>query len=323
MHSAALGCNRLDSRFRGNDGVERGQGICRSRFWTRSRTILKIGLIVAAVGIAIIAALALFTPVSQFAPWSNLTPEELAERHVNDKIDAIGETIAGILLLQAPILSELGGEFVEDRIHDVVKWHYAPARDLGGGMFDVTATASIGFKTSIALATVSVAFSLPFDMLIDRNAQLVTRMNPNIAAASLDLDSPMLEEATEAVDKAMDAATEKASEIAEQAAETMDEAVEKASETIDAATEQASETAEQAADALDDATEAASEKISEISDALDSDDCLGAARDAGVPERVLSILEKPSDERGSLERSLARRALDAVGLEDACGDLGE
>ena len=268
--------------------------------------------------------------MSQLAPWSNLTPEELAERHVNDKIDAIGETIAGILLLQAPILSELGGEFVEDRIHDVVKWSYAPAQDLGGGMYNVTATASIGFEATIALASVSVAFSLPFDMLIDHNAQLVTRMNPNIAAASLDLDAPMLEEASEAVDKAVDAATEKASEAAEQAAETVEEAVEKASEmaeqaaeTVDAATERASETAEQAADALDDATEAASEKLSEISGALDSDDCIGAARDAGVPERVLSILEKPSEDRGSLERSLARRALDAVGLADACGDLGE
>lgn len=261
--------------------------------------------------------------MSQLAPWSDLTPEELAERHVNDKIDAIGETIAGILLLQAPILSELGGEFIEDRIHDVVKWSYAPAQDLGGGMHDVTATASIGFETSIALASVSVAFSLPFDMLIDHDAQLVTRMNPNIAAASLGLDAPMLEEATEAVDKAVDAATEKASEVAEQAAEALDDATEAASETIEAATEQASETAEQAADALDDATEAASEKISEISGALDSDDCIGAARDAGVPERVLSILEKPSEDRGSLERSLARRALDAVGLADACGDLGE
>lgn len=245
-----------------------------------------------------------------------MTPEELAELYVNDKIDAIGETIAGILLLQAPILSELGGEFVEDRIHDAVKWHYAPARDLGGGMHEVTATASVGFKATIALASVGVAFSLPFDMLIDHDAQLVARMNPNIAAASLDLDAPMLEGASEAVDKAVDAATEKASEAAGQASETLDEAVEKASETMDAATERASET-------LDEAAEAASEKMSEISAALDSDDCIGAARDAGVPERVLSILEKPSDERGSLERSLARRALDAVGLSDACGDLSE
>ena len=247
----------------------------------------------------------MFTPVSQLAPWSDLTPDELAERYVNDKIDAIGETIAGILLLQAPILSELGGEFVEDRIHDAVKWHYAPARDLGGGMHEVTATASVGFEASIALASVGVAFSLPFNMLIDHDAQLVARMNPNIAAASLDLDAPMLEQASEAVD----VATERASE-------TLDDAVERASETMDAATERASET-------LDEAADAASEKISEISGALDSDDCIGAAREAGVPERVLSILEKPSEERGSLERSLARRALDAVGLSDACGDLGE
>lgn len=245
-----------------------------------------------------------------------MTPEELAERHVNDKIDAIGETIAGILLLQAPILSELGGEFVEDRIHDAVTWRYAPATDLGGGMHEVTATASVGFKASIALASVSVAFSLPFDMRIDHSAQRVTSMTPNIAAASLDLDAPTLEDATEAVDKAVDAATEKASEMAEQASEAIDEATEQAAETLDEATEQAAEK-------LDEASEAASEKMSEIAGALDSDDCIGAARDAGVPDRVLSILEKPSEDRGSLERSLARRALDAVGLAEKCGDLGE
>jgi len=288
-----------------------------------SRNLVKTALIPAAVIIAVIAALALFTPVSQLAPWSNMTPEELAERYVNDKIDAIGETIAGVLLLQAPMLSELGGEFIEDRIHDVIKWQYAAARDLGGGRYNVVATASVGFEVEIALTSVGVALSLPFDMTADHDAQTVTRMEPNIAAMSLDLDAPALEAAGEAVNKAVDAATEKASEVAEQAAEAVDEATEKASEmvdeaseTMDAATEKASEAAGQAAEAVD-------EKISEIAGALDTEDCLGAARDAGVPERVLSILEKPSDERGSLERSLARRALDAVGLSDACGDLGE
>ena len=260
--------------------------------------MVKTTLIVAAVIIAALAAVALFAPVSQLAPWSDMTPEELAERHVNDKIDAIGETIAGVLLLQAPILSELGGELIEDRIHDVIKWRYAAARDLGGGRYGVVATASVGFEVEIALAFVGVALSLPFDMTVDHDAQTVTRMEPNIAAMSLDLDAPALDEA---VDKAVDAATEKASEAAEAVGE---------------ATEKASEAAERA-------SEAAGEKISEIAGGLDTEDCLGAARDAGVPERVLSILEKPSDERGSLERSLARRALDAVGLSDACGDLGE
>ena len=277
--------------------------------------MIKTALIAAAVIIAVLvvlAVLALFTPASQLAPWANMTPEELAERHVNDKIDAIGETIAGVLLLQAPILSELGGEFIEDRIHDVIKWRYAAARDLGGGRYSVVATASVGFEVEIALTSVGVALSLPFDMTVDHDAQTVTRMEPNIAAMSLDLDAPALKDASEAVD----AATEKASEVAGQAAEAVDEATEKASEIVDEASEKASEAAGQAA-------EAASEKISEIGGALDSEDCLGAAREAGVPERVLSILEKPSDERGSLERSLARRALDAVGLSEACADLAE
>ena len=278
--------------------------------------MIKAALIAAAVIIAVLVAVALFTPASQLAPWSNMTPEELAERHVNDKIDAIGETIAGVLLLQAPILSELGGEFIEDRIHDVIKWQYAAARDLGGGRYGVVATASVGFEVEIALTSVGVALSLPFDMTVDHDAQTVTRMEPNISAMSLDLDAPALEDASEAVDKAVDAATEKASEVADQAAEAVDAATEKASEIVDEASEKASEAAGQAA-------EAASEKIAEIGGAPDSEDCLGAARDAGVPERVLSILEKPSDERGSLERSLARRALDAVGLSEACADLAE
>ena len=281
--------------------------------------MIKIILIAAALIIAALVAIVIFTPVSQIAPWSNLMPEELAERHVNDKIDAIGETIAGILLLQAPILSELGGEVIEDRIHAVIKWHYAAARDLGGGRYSVVAAASVGFEVEIALVSVGVALSLPFDMAVDHDAQTVTGMTPNLTAMSLDLDSPMLDQAGEAVDKAVDAATEKASELADQAAEAVDEATEAASEMVGDATEKATE----AAEVVDDATEAASEKISEIAGALDSEDCLGAARDAGVPERVLSILEKPSDERGSLERSLARRALDAVGLSEACGDLGE
>ena len=292
--------------------------------------MMKIALIAAAVIIAVLVAIVFFTPVSQIAPWSNLTPEELAERHVNDKIDAIGETIAGILLLQAPILSELGGEIIEDRIHAVIKWDYAAARDLGGGRYSVVAAASVGFNVEIALASVGVALSLPFDIAVDHDAQTVTGMTPNLAAMSLDLDAPALDQAGEAVDKAVDAATEKASELADQAAEAVDDATEAASEMVDEASEKASEMvgdasekATEAAEAVDDATEAASEKISEIAGALDSEYCLGAARDAGVPERVLSILEKPSDERGSLERSLARRALDAVGLSEACGDLEE
>ena len=180
--------------------------------------MIKITLITAALIIAALVAIVFFTPVSQVAPWANLTPEELAERHVNDKIDAIGETIAGILLLQAPILSELGGEIIEDRIHAVIKWNYAAARDLGGGRYSVVAAASVGFEVEIALASVGVALSLPFDIAVDHDAQIVTGMTPNLAAMSLDLDAPMLDQAGEAV--------EKASELADQAAEAVDDATE-------------------------------------------------------------------------------------------------
>lgn len=144
----------------------------------------KGALIIATAILAAAAAVAVI-----FFSSFNLTPEEVAERHVNDKIDAIGETIAGVLLLEAPILSELGGEWVEDRIHDVVKWRYAPARKLlddRGYIVVATASASFDFAPFSSLS-----FSLPFDILISPSGE-VTSMNPNAAAMSLalDLDAP-------------------------------------------------------------------------------------------------------------------------------------
>lgn len=63
------------------------------------------------------------------------------------------------------------------------------------------------------------------------------------------------------------------------------------------------------------------QKVEEVVDALSEGDCIGAARAAGVPDRVLAILEKPSDERGSLEGPLLRSALEASGLAEECADL--
>ena len=63
------------------------------------------------------------------------------------------------------------------------------------------------------------------------------------------------------------------------------------------------------------------QKVEEVVDALSEGDCIGAARAAGVPDRVLAILEKPSDERGSLEGTLLRRALEVSGLAEKCADL--
>ena len=63
------------------------------------------------------------------------------------------------------------------------------------------------------------------------------------------------------------------------------------------------------------------QKVEEVVDALSEGDCIGAARAAGVPDRVLAILEKPADERGSLEGTLLRSALEASGLAEKCADL--
>ena len=70
----------------------------------RKWLIIGIVVVLAILAIGAIVALLPSGPLG-----SGLTPEELAERHINDQIDAIGETIAGFLILSGPgLLKELG-----------------------------------------------------------------------------------------------------------------------------------------------------------------------------------------------------------------------
>ena len=97
-------------------------------------------------------------------------------------------------------------------------------------------------------------------------------------------------------------------EVVEKATDVKEDAVEKVTEAVEKVSEKADE---------------AKQKIADMTESVDPEDCLGSARDAGVPDRVLSLLDKPSDERSSIERSLVRRTLDAAGLSDMCADLTE
>ena len=262
--------------------------------WSNSKNWLIIGIVAAVVVVAVLV-IALMT--SGGSGGSGLTTYELAERHVNAQIDAIGEIIAEVILLPAPgFVKELGGEYIEDQIHKVIKWRYSAAR-VTSDWTEVIATASVQFSVDVQLTEGTITASLPFSLIVYPNDQAVRSMTPKFDDASVDFDFPVLDSVSEEVDKA----TEKAGEIAEQAEQ------------------KAGEIAEQA----EEKAEEAKEKLDEITESLDTEDCLGSARNAGVPESVLELLDKPSDERNAIEKGAVRRALDAVGLSDVCADLVE
>ena len=264
-------------------------------WWGNPKNWLIIG-IVAAIVVGVVLVIALLSGGA--GGGSGLSPRDLAQRHVNAQIDAIGEIVAEVILLPAPgFVKELGGEYIEDQIHKVIKWRYSPHRSMGGAFYEVLATASVKFNVNVQLTEGTITSSLPFSIVVDYDRQLVRSMNPRLADASVEFDFPALDSLSEEVDKA----TEKAEEVAEQAEE-------KAAEVKEQAEEKAEE---------------AKEKLDELTDSIDTEDCLASARDAGVPESILNLLDKPSDERNSIEKGALRRGLDAVGLSDVCADMFE
>ncbi len=147
---------------------------------SKSRTVSRAGLR------RISIAVALFIVASLTLACGRMTAVELAEKWVNDNVDAIGETIAGVVIRDNAILRELGGEYVEDKIHGVVKWTYAPAQSVDGGIYEVMATAYAPFEAGTSLASGCARVSLPYRFLIDEDNQTVLEANPNLTGANVD-----------------------------------------------------------------------------------------------------------------------------------------
>ena len=207
------------------------------------------------VALAAIAVVLLAVVVGPDLVEPELSPEEVAQEWVESHVDATGEQIAEFLLGSHWVLRELGGEYVESRINQVVKWRYGEARSLSGALYEVRATAAVEFTVDISGTSGSVSAGLPFLLTVDHDAQTVTSWNGDPLAAVFSTDIPALK------------------------------------------------------------------KVDDVVDALGEGDCIGAARAAGVPDTAIDILEKPADQRGTLEASLLRKALEAAGLAEKCANL--
>ena len=120
------------------------------------------------------------------------SPEEIAARWVDANVDALGEQVAGFLTGQAPALREVGGEILEDRIHDVVKWEYSQPREIppdGRGIYAITATASVVFDVDLPLGSGHIDAGVPFELRVDQSREDVidSKLSPLGARVNLDL----------------------------------------------------------------------------------------------------------------------------------------
>lgn len=211
----------------------------------------------------------------------------IAEQYVTDKIDSLSEHIAAFLTGNNWLLKELGGEYVEDRIHDALKWEYqSGSSHIGGDKYEFIAVAYVAFDIDLPSGNANVETGLPFVLTIDIGAQVVDKATPDILGAYLKTDIPDVA----SIDMSVGEMVGFVQGVA--------------------GIKGAADTAEKALDSAKD----------KASDALETD-CLTAAREAGVPDRVLELIEKPKDERSGIENSILRRGLDAVGLSDACPDV--
>ena len=112
--------------------------------------------------------------------------QELAKTHVNDNIDALSEEIASLIIDQNRLAREIGGEIIEDKIHENVKWTYSQATLVRENTYEVTATADLDFEVEVLIAKVNVSVSLPVDLTVDVVTETI-RSEVDISGARIDV----------------------------------------------------------------------------------------------------------------------------------------
>ncbi len=143
------------------------------------RRWIGVAAVVVGIGVIVLAAFLALRVGTEEA-----SPEDLARQWVAGSVDAVGEDIAGWMSAENTILRELGGEYVEDRIHDVIRWEYSTAERRSDGLYDLTATARVRFDIPGGIGEVDVA--VPWEMVIDVGTESVSA-RPRWTGASLGL----------------------------------------------------------------------------------------------------------------------------------------
>ena len=136
-----------------------------------------------------ITAIVVSVVVAFFLLQDQRTDEQIAEAVAREwsssSIDDISELTVGFLVGNAPVVTQIGGSALADRIRDNVAWSYSTP-DCQQGQCDVTATARANVDISIPLVMNETAtIELPFDLEVDTGEELVTDWDAALASASV------------------------------------------------------------------------------------------------------------------------------------------
>ena len=106
---------------------------------------------------------------------------------VTDNIDPVSDEIARLVLGDFPLLTQVAGDVLADRIEDSVTWEYADPECEPDDRCNVTATASVTIDVTLPLlGDRRYVASLPFSLLVDTESESVLRWNPTPLDASVE-----------------------------------------------------------------------------------------------------------------------------------------
>ena len=177
-------------------------------FWGMAAAVAVVGVVVAVVLVMVA---------------SSMTPEEVARGWVDDNVDMLGERVAGVVVdgmgrdgMDALILKELGGEWVEDRVHEHLAWTYSSAVE-GSDGYLVVATGMVNLDVSMPPLSGVIEASAPFELLIKGNDVVGERLvidgvsvRSDVAGLSVDVSGEKVAETAEkAGEKAVETLGEK------------------------------------------------------------------------------------------------------------------
>lgn len=106
---------------------------------------------------------------------------------VTDNVDPVSEEMARLVIGDYPVLAQVAGDVLADRIEDSTTWAYAEPECDSYDRCRVTATASVTIDVSLPmLGDRRYVASLPFALFVATDSRTVLRWEPQPLDASVE-----------------------------------------------------------------------------------------------------------------------------------------
>ena len=151
---------------------------------TGSHSKILAGVLVAAVLVGVAAVGAFF--LLQERVTEEETAAEVAREWSSSSIDEASEVVMGLLVGNLPVVAQIGGAALADKIRQEVRWSYSTPECGDGGHCEVTATAAANLDINVPLVLNETAtIRMPFLLDIDTGEERVTVWNADLGSASV------------------------------------------------------------------------------------------------------------------------------------------